>query len=69
MAASFKNNVKFAVATILVAIGGFWFNMEGYQKDRIATVIVRSVEGVVNQSGGRQRLESEESKENFETAD
>lgn len=69
MNASFKNNIKFAVATILIAISGFWFNMEGYQKDRVATVIVRSVEGVVTQSGERQRLEAEETKENFETAD
>jgi hypothetical protein len=69
MTASFKNNIKFAVAIILIAISGFWFNMEGYQKDRVATVIVRSVEGVVTQSGERQRLESEEANESLETAD
>lgn len=69
MTASFKNNIKFAVAIILIAISGFWFNMEGYQKDRVATVIVRSVEGVVTQSGERQRLESEVANESLETAD
>lgn len=42
MTAAITKNFRFALAISLAAIGGFWFSMEGYQKDRFATVVVRS---------------------------
>ena len=49
MSATLENNIKFGVVIIVVALCSFWQNMEGYQKDRVATVIVRSAENLVNQ--------------------
>ncbi|EAQ28856.1 hypothetical protein NAP1_14693 [Erythrobacter sp. NAP1] len=63
MSAAFKDNVKLAAAAILIAAGGFWFNMERYQKDRVATVIVRSVENVVSESSEPERLETTETRQ------
>ncbi|WP_209349513.1 hypothetical protein [Pontixanthobacter sp. CEM42] len=63
MTTTFKNNIKFAMATISIAACGFWFNMERYQKDRVATVIVRSVESVVTQGSEPEQLETLENKE------
>lgn len=50
MTVAIKRNFKFALATPLAASAVFWFNMEDYQKDRFATLIVRSVIDTVDQS-------------------
>ena len=63
MSATLENNIKFGVVIIVVALCSFWQNMEGYQKDRVATVIVRSAENLVNQGGETQQLETPAAKE------
>ncbi|MEO0907399.1 MAG: hypothetical protein AAFY07_07710 [Pseudomonadota bacterium] len=63
MSATLENSIKFGVVITVVALCSFWQNMEGYQKDRVATVIVRSAENLVNQSGEPQQLETPAAKE------
>lgn len=60
MSATIKNNLKFAGASLVIVICGFWYNMQDYQKDRVATAIVRSVENVVTQSDEPLQLETRE---------
>lgn len=51
MNATLKNNFKSAVTVMLIAIFTIWSNMKRSQKDRVGTLIVRSVENVIYQRG------------------
>lgn len=62
MTAAITRNFRFALAISLAAIGGFWFNMEGYQKDRFATVVVRSAISMVDQGAAPDRIGASEAR-------
>jgi len=66
MTVAAKRNFKFALATLLASIGCFWFNMEDYQKDRFATLIVRSMVGLVDQSTKPEAIDASETQHRAE---
>ena len=60
MTATIKRNSRFALAALLVVIGTFWLSMEEYQKDRLVTLVVRSVVDMVDQDTTPKPIEASE---------
>ncbi|MBW0145223.1 hypothetical protein [Sphingomicrobium clamense] len=66
MAAAMKENLRLGLATTLCMVGAFWWTMEDYQKDRVATLVVQSPTGLIETDAKSDAIEEMVAEEGLE---